>query len=419
MLGLHDAVAECRFEPGPEAAPLASHAPAAGVVILELRLVGQEAPPTALLEVLAERGIHATVLASASWADRHSSALGAYAQAGHEIGYWALLREDLHLTGTTSVPPDLGRWVRGLRQGRKAVRRAAKTRVRTIGLRTLPHIGEIAIEGLGFRTVLPAERTVADLPRRSASLHSIAGRARVLGEGPYTDGCGAMLPAWTPAALDRATGVAARAHWVRIGLPPDPTAAPLLARWLDEVVLPQGWTVLTAFEAGQRSRPSLSRPTLHSTETPQVAVARRVDASAWGSVARTLAEADTLPRLLPGDLTPTEAFLGLTQILAADTTPEAVTLGALSAPSETARTGLGSQTLSLTPETVRQAARDLLPGLTGHVPSLVAVGSRSVTAAEFLRLMALVYLNHPPEARAVTDPDPFAPGGGWGESRGR
>ncbi len=418
LLGLQTAAAECRFDAGARDAPLSTHAQAAGVVIVEMRLTGQAPPPTAILEELSKRGIHATVLASASWASRHGSALARFGEAGHEIGYWAALREDLHLSNSLATPPDLGAWVSGLRQGRKTVQRAAGTKIRTIGISTLPNIAEKAIEGLGFRVILPAERTVGDQPRRSASLHSAAGRARIIGEGPYVDGCGALLPSWTPAALDRATEVATRGPWVRVVLPSDPAAAPLLARWLDEVVVAHKWTVLTASVAGRRSKPTLGRLTVGTPKAVKPAMTRAVDASTWSQVATVLAKAKTLPRDLPGGLNPTEAFLGLTHILASKSPPGTVTLGALRAPSETARTGLGTTRLNLTPEAVRHAAREIAPGLTGHVPNLIALGSHSLTAAEFLRVMALVYLERPPEAQAVTDPDPFASDGGWGESRG-
>jgi len=418
-LGIHTAAGSCEFDPGSATDPIAAHAPAAGTVIFEFRLAGRAPFPTALLKVLTDRDLPATLLVTSAWAPQHSEQLAGLSRDGHEVGYWVSIQEDLRLDRDMSAPPSLTHWVRGIRQGRRAVRQATKVPVRAIGIATLPNIAELAIEGLGFGVVLPAERTMADVPRRIGSLTSSAGRARIIGEGPYNDGCGAVLPAWTPGALDRATGAAARARWVRIALPSSPAAAPLLARWLDDVVLAQEWKVQTAGAAARDMRNPLKSPPKGPTSDPSaVPVSRSIHTETWTEVAQALAQADTLPRQLPGDLSPTEAFLGLTQILAGDTPPSAVVLTGLKPPVEVARTGLGTVRVPLSDAAVRHAARELLPGLKGHVPSLVSVGTQMLTAAEFLRVMALVHLSQPPEARGVADPDPFAPGGGWGESAG-
>jgi hypothetical protein len=414
---IQTAAAECRFEPGPADGPIQVIAPARGAVILEIRLQGQAPPPTAMLEVLSERGVPATVLPSTRWAARHGASLAGLSEAGHELGYWLSVREDLQLRGQITTPPSLSHWVRSLREAKDGIEAATGQTVRTIGLRRLPEIGEKAMEGLGFRTILPSERTVGDQPRRSASLHSPAGRARIFGEGPYEDGCGAVLPAWTPAALDRATRVAARSQWLRIGLPSDPAAAPLLARWLDQVVLPQRWTVLTASEAGERAKPGLGAPDTEATQ-PAPTTTREVPVASWTEAAQALADVRRLPRQLPGRLTPTEAFLGLAQLMAIERPTGPIALGPLRPPAELARSSLGAAPVDLTEQAVRDAAVDLLPALTGQVPGFISVGTQSLTAAEFLRVMARVYLGLAPSARRVADPNPYAPGGGWGESEG-
>ena len=231
-LSLQVMAGDCSFEPGAATGDIEVIAPARGTVILELRVAGQAPPPTALLHELEQRDIPATVLVSTSWAKRPGESLRGLDKKGHEVGYWLNLMSDLSLSSDLAVAPDLAHWVRSLRDGREVVEAATKADIRTIGVLRLPEVGEKAMEGLGFKAILPAERTVRDEPRRIASLHSAAGRARVLGEGPYADGWGAQLPAWTPASLDRATRVAARGGWVRIALPAAPAGAPLLARWL-------------------------------------------------------------------------------------------------------------------------------------------------------------------------------------------
>ncbi len=123
-------------------------------------------------------------------------------------------------------------------------------------------------------------------------------------------------------------------------------------------------------------------------------------------------------RQLPGRLTPTEAFLGLTQLMAIERPPQAIALGPLRPPAELAHSSLGAAPVDLTEQAVRDAAVDLLPALVGQVPGFISVGTHNLTAAEFLRVMALVYLGLAPSARPVADPNPYAPGGGWGESEG-
>jgi hypothetical protein len=418
------AAADCDLAPGPADAKFKALAPAAGVVIFEIRLLGQAPVPTELLQVLADRNLPATVLVSSSWAKRNGDALRDLPKSGHELGLFFSLRRDLRLTSQTIAVPDFGDWVVGLRRARREVRQNTGHRAKSIGIESLPDVGEVAMEALGYKALLPDERNVGDTPRRAQSVTGMAGQARVIGIGPYLDGCGAALPHWSPASLDRATSAVARGDWVRVVLPPDINAAPLLARWLDDVVIPQQWDVVTAIVASRRTRrPVLfpNKPILvdqKAEPTPSVAVKRTVARSTWDAVAHSLVQPTTLPRQLPGELCPTEAFLGMVTLLASDNATTPIALGALRPPMETARTGLGGSNVPLEAEDVRATARELLPGLSGQVPSLVSVGTHTLTAAEFLRVMALVVLNEPAIARGVNDPDPYAPGGGWGESKG-
>ena len=95
-----------------------------------------------------------------------------------------------------------------------------------------------------------------------------------------------------------------------------------------------------------------------------------------------------------------------------------MTLGPLRPPGEIARSSLGLTPVPLTPADVRAATRDIMPGLSGQVPGFVTVSGHTLTAAEFLRVMAMVHLGEAPVAQPIDDPDPYAPGGGWGESSG-
>jgi hypothetical protein len=395
-------------------APLRAVASALGHVTLEIPLVQSASEPREILAVLNSRGIKATFLPASEWAGRHSGFLQELAKTEHEIGVWFSLREDLGLTSDRSSDPLLSDWVAALRASKKKIRRIANVPPTTLAVAYLPTTGEVAMEGMAFRTILPNERTIDDIPRRARSTTSSAGRARIIGHGPYDDDCGSLLPHWSPAALDRATGAAARGEWVRIGLPSDDIGAPLLARWLDEVVLPNEWSILTADEMTRMLRRG---PDPVATSAPDVAVSKSVPIEAWGNIAKTIAHSNPLPREFEAGLNLTEAFYGLTTLLAAPSPPPNVTLGHLSGPYEVASTGLRAP-YTLDAEDVRATARQIAQRLGGHIPALVTIGTTTLTAAEALQVMARVYINEPANATPVADPDPFAPGGGWGISSG-
>jgi hypothetical protein len=188
----------------------------------------------------------------------------------------------------------------------------------------------------------------------------------------------------------------------------------LLARWIDEVVIPNKWSVMTAEQMGRKLRRG---PAPAVVSAPEVAVSKAIPLETWSSVAKAIANADTLPREFEGDLNLTEAFYGLVILLASDEPPNSITLGRLNGPYEIAPTGL-HQPHPLTPSEVRATAGKIAQRLGGHIPALITIGTATLTAAEALQVMARVYLDEEAVATPVTDPDPFAPGGGWGASSG-
>ena len=191
-------------------APFEARAPAQGGVVLEIPLAGSSPVPLSILQTLEKHNLKATLLVSTDWAQRHASFLRSAAEAGHEVGYWYSLQKDLGLTSDMTSDPVLSDWVDTMRRGRKILRKITRTRIDTIAVSFLPITGEVAAEGLAFRAILISERTIGDIPRRSRSFAGSVGRARIIGQGPYLDGCGDQLPHWSPAALDRATGAVAR-----------------------------------------------------------------------------------------------------------------------------------------------------------------------------------------------------------------
>ena len=393
-----------------------AHASAKGGVVLEIPLAGSSPAPLAILQTLEARNLKATLLVSTDWAQRHASFLRTAVESGHEIGLWYSLQKDLGLTSDMTSDPVLSDWVDTMRRARKVLRKITKRRIDTIAVTFLPVTGEVAAEGLAFRAILIAERTIDDIPRRSRSFAGSVGRARIIGQGPYLDGCGDQLPHWSPAALDRATGAVARGEWVRIALPSNAEVGDLLGRWLDEVVIPGKWTIQTASEMANKARKMAD---IIPVEQPEnvVAVARSIPHETWIKIAETLSSADPLPRQPVEGINLTESFIGLVTLLAANETPTNISLGPLEPPLEVAAYGLASPKL-LTQDDVRASAQLLSKQLRGRIPSLIGVGDTTLTAAEALQLMAKTVLGLPPEATPVADPDPYAPGGGWGSSKG-
>lgn len=399
--------------------PLAARAPALGQVMLEIPLFGDTQPPLELVTALNIHELKATLLVTQTWAEANGEFLEQAAHSGHEIGLWLSLSEDLKLS-ERAADPDLREWIAVMKRGRKAIRKQTRKPVFTIGLAMLPPAAEIAAEAMGFKAILPIERTLYDRPRRARAASTGNGRAsngqaRIIGQGAYEDGCGHMLPHWSPAALDRATSVAARSIWTRIGLPPDPLSGSLLDRWAETVLIPHKWRVVTASEMAEMTK----RPdALGDVRPPEIPIPKVIKIDEWRQAAAIIAASGNLPRRPTTNLNLTEAFYGLVMLNAASSQPTSVTLGRLDPPHETAPRGTSADQ-SVTKEDVRTAAQQLFPRLRGQMPALLTIGGQTVTAAQALQLFARAFLEEPTIISLVHDPDPYAPGGGWGQSKGR
>ena len=400
-------------------AALTARAPALGAVVLEIPLFGDLPAPESILAALDEHSLPATLLVTHAWASANQRFLADASSRGHEVGLWVSLEEDLQLQ-MRAADPAVRDWIAVMKRGRKTIRRATGVPVQSIGLAMLPASAEIAAEAVGFKAILPVERTLHDRPRRARAAstgdgRASNGRARIIGQGPYADGCGHMLPHWSPAALDRATSVAARAPWVRVGLPSDPLAGPLVERWADDVIRPHGWRVVRAEAMADIARRS---PDDAATEAPAIPVPKVIGIDEWRRAAVVVATSGNLPRQPTPNLNLTETFFGLVVLNSAPVQPTSVTLGRLDPPHETAP-AQGSSSFTLSAADVRAAAEALQPRLRGRMPALVTIGGRTLTAAQALQAFARVFLGEPAFISAVVDPDPYAPGGGWGQSIGR
>jgi len=202
--------------------------------------------------------------------------------------------------------------------------------------------------------------------------------------------------------------------WVRIGLPSDPLAGPLVDRWAEEVVLPYQWSVLTAAAVSAELKQTGSPV---SATAPEIPVPKIISTSDWVRAASAISSQRTLPRAPIEGINLTEAFFGLTTLLASDLMPTSVALGRLDPPREVAPLN-HRDPIALDKAKVHEMASKLLPRLRGQVPSLITIGEQTFTAAEALQVMARVFLKDAAIVTPVADPDPYAPGGGWGASKG-
>ncbi len=359
----------------------------------------------ALLAAVAAAGGRATLIVPAELAERRGETLRALAADGHELALWL------------DAPADAGRgragldaWKRAAREQSKALRRATGQRPKTALVAELPRTGELALDGLRFRTVL-LERP--DRPRRILDLSGIPGSL--------------VFPVGAPIDLDEATldaaaealSRAAEGSFPTAGLSLDAEAldagdAEQLQRWLLGVVTPAGVKILPAKAIPMRATAAPGEPPAETA-----ALARPLDAGDIRRAAEELAGVRRLPRGLEVGLTPTEAYLAFCLFLAEDPPPERVLLGPLSPPSEEIRSTLvGGERAEAA--AVRDAAAAIAPYLSRQVPSLVDVGDYTLSAAEFLLAMAGVIRGEDPVVLSTPmNPDPYAEGLGWGDSTGR
>ena len=407
-VGVAVAAAACPpLGPQDPQAPFAVQAAAPGTVVLELRLAEATDPAAALslLAVLTDRGLPGTVLVDPRAAAAHSEVLDAARSGGHEVGL--LLPFDSTSNTAQAGMLAFEAWWGRIRRGKKAIRKAGGGNPVSVALAPASIEAEVAAEQSGMRAVLSLDPGRKELSRR-VKLGDEPGRARFLTPGPYGDACGALLPSWTPRAFDRASRAPAGQPG-RIALPVAGADPALLARWLDTVLDGSEVRVVAA-------RRATLLPARQAVVAPPPPPGRPVDADMWAEAAERLSKGGRLPRVLPGSLNLTEAFVALATVAASESPPQTVRLGPVGPPADVARSTLPPEGTTLSEDAVRSAARDLAPALQRAVPAFVAVGPQSLTAAEFLVVLARLERGQPLIAVPATSPDPYAPGAGWGRS---
>jgi hypothetical protein len=400
----------CDFDPGSAKAPFRAEAKPGALVALEIRLEDGSRDPSPILQVLTDHAVPATILVEPTVADHWSAQLSAATAHGHDVGVLIHAQRDLGVAPETILQVSVTRWWQELKQARRTVKHAAGRHPTIFAIDLPTRAAAVAFEQMRVRMVWSLDGG-PDAPRRLDTSQDSAGSTKLLNAGGYGDPCGAMLPSWTPAAFDRVAD-ATRAGWpVRVELPTAGFDGELLGRWLEAVE--QEVRFVTGRDLAALSLPELGAG--GGSAPPPPRYLRRIDGASWLSAAHAIEDAWVLPRTAPGGLAPTEAFLAFALLLDADSTPASLEIGPLGPPLEVARSALRDP-VPLPAAHVREAVKALSPATLQTVPAVVTVGDVTLTAAEFLRVMAQVVLSHDPVARVVGDPDPFAPGGGWGTS---
>jgi hypothetical protein len=387
-------------------------------VVVEL-WVGGSAPGwgAAMLDALDARHVPGMVVVPIVPPDDEMAALLARARAeGHGIAV---------VVDPALLPRDKDS-LRALKQAMEPITGAAgrvKTAVAPIGNRTI----EAMLGRAGFRSLVDTRGTATAEPRMAGLFDNQPRTRVVLPVGPYVDPCGAdpHVAPFTPAAGDRAARAIVRAARVKQtpivrvaldGADGAPTDAEVLGRWLDEVVIPSGASVVTAEKARLAALRGFRYPN-SLPELPPDPGGRMIAVADVERAAQGLAGVTLLPRTLPGDLDPTEAFYAFAELVAGRLEGDAVRLGALSGPANQASSSLDGPT-TVSAAAVRTVATQLAAQMPAEIPAALSVDGRLLTAGELLVALAGVVRGEDPvPVGPIDDPDPNARGLGWGESK--
>lgn len=385
-------------------------------LVVEIHASGDDpAVFDALIDTLDGRGVDGALLVGAEPPEAIAARATEAAREGHEVAL-ALPRGPV-VGDERSFAADL-----------LALKRQARAFGKRVGGRPatvaspLPRRTTEAFLGLGgYRAVLVTDGAAAAEVRRALAYQGQALPTVVLPGGPYHGDCGPdpVATPFTPRAADRATVAlrhAASARGigvVRVGV--DASRATLddawvLARWLDEVVVPAGVIVAT---------PTAVRDAVlaYAVDANAPAPGRYVAVDDVRAAAAVLAGADAVPRALPGHLVPTEAFLAFARLIAGEAGGGLVQLRAMRGPAAGARSMLDGPT-PFARDDVTAVARALLAAPPDRVPVSMPVGGRLLSAGELLVLFAsAVRGDDPPIARPVQVPEPNEDGQGWGGSQ--
>jgi hypothetical protein len=294
--------------------------------------------------------------------------------------------------------------------------------IETVLVPSPPRMAEAILGKAGIHQVIPTNGAATAAPRIAAVFEGMPRSNVVLQGGPYAGQCGAdpLVGAFTPLAADRASqaifgSMEQPFGTVRVALDTARTGADdtaVLVRWLREVLAPAGIVPTTPSLAREDARLALRDGPLESGATT---AGRLVPLDRVHEAARALlASTDSLPRVLPGELNLTEAFLAFDLVLSDKVEGPMVRLHALQPPQTRAPSRV-DEGVALPRARVVALAKQLQDELPDTIPAAFPLDGRLLTAAELLLAMAAaVEGNESCEARPIEVPEPNAPGLGWG-----
>lgn len=280
---------------------------------------------------------------------------------------------------------------------------------------------EAVMHRVGLRAVFETNGTSTGTPRRQLRFEGQPAFGVVLPAGPYAGACGKtpVVDGLTPLSADRTTQAlyGARANElgvVRVTLIPDADTPTVLARWLDEVLLPGGVVVASPLEARDLGIKTVKVGD-GTSKTRKTAGGRLVRVDEVVEVARAVAELKEIPRFLPKDLTPSEAFLAFVLVTAGKVEGDVVRLPAIQGPA-TLNAHL-PEPVQIAREPAVELARALLARLPERIPSALPVDGHLLNAPALFSLYAsLARGEDPGTARPMSVREPNAPGLGWGDA---
>ena len=415
------ASASCELNPDPAAPFAESRVEATGVrVIVELHLRSEADVPWATehLERFDTLGVPAVVVVPLL--DDPPDALLALvdrAAAGpHEVA--------VQLT-SAQVPTDVLDKSGPMRRKLAPYERVAKVRVALAPIQSKS--SEAVLGRMGYRTLIDTLASASGAPRMAGHLEGQPRINVVLPPGNYDDACGPSPVAspFSPAAADRVVAAMLRSAAeptatpvTRVALDASRAAATdaeVFERWLSQVLRASGAQVVTASAArvdalqGFRRTPVGQAPTATRPAPGRLVTVERIT-----EAAAAIRASPTLPRTLPGDLNPTEAFLAMALLLTGAESDASVRLRPLTGPSAAGRpSGATDVDRAALVATLTQ----LLAVLPPELPISVPVDGKLLSTTELLSVMAAAVLGESPLAPStLADPDPNARGLGWGAS---
>jgi hypothetical protein len=376
---------------------------------------------TEILEILAERQVPAVVLIPLPKGEvddpQAELALRTSASDIHELGIYL---------GDGQIPVDPNEGPKEIRLLTKELSKLAG-RPRSIATELPTRVAEAILGKSGFRNFLIQQGASTATPRPAVVFEGQPSLGVVFPPGPYAGPCGTapLVGPFTVAAADRAAQTlhgASRSRGVgivRVGLDGrrrSPNDAVVLARWLDEIVLPSSIKIASPNQARVIARQHFRTGDPADFDPTLTAGGRLVAVEDARVAATTMADVTSLPRVLDQDLTLTEAFLTFAKIAAGDVEGSVVRLGAIGGPRSNAATSLQGRTV-FTKEEVTKSARALVASLPDDIPAALPVGDQLLNAGELLLLYASVVRgDEEPSTHPVESPEPNESGLGWGRS---